>query len=80
MPEVSVIMPVYNKAEYLAHGLQSILDQTFPDFELLVINDGSTDDSLAILLVLNPDLILKIKARHLGSTVYRFRVLALDQL
>ena len=49
MPEVSVIMPVYNKAEYLAHGLQSILDQTFPDFELLVINDGSTDDSLAIL-------------------------------
>lgn len=49
MPEVSVIMPVYNKAEYLAQGLQSILDQVFRDFELLIINDGSTDSSLSII-------------------------------
>ena len=49
MPEVSVIMPVYNKAEYLAHGLQSILDQNFQNFELLIINDGSTDSSLSII-------------------------------
>jgi hypothetical protein len=36
------------------------------------------DDSLSILLILDPDLILKIKTRHLGSTVYRFRVLAVN--
>ena len=49
MAEVSVIMPVYNKAEYLADGLQSVLAQTFRDFELLIINDGSTDDSLSVI-------------------------------
>ena len=49
MAEVSVIMPVFNKAEYLAHGLQSILDQSFRDFELIIVNDGSTDDSLSVI-------------------------------
>lgn len=48
MPEVSIIMPVFNKSAYLEKAIQSILDQTFRDFELIVINDGSTDDSLSI--------------------------------
>ncbi|HEY4539575.1 MAG TPA: glycosyltransferase, partial [Faecalibacter sp.] len=40
-PKISVIVPVYNTAAYLPKCLDSILNQTFGDFELLVVNDGS---------------------------------------
>jgi len=49
MPTVSVLMPVYNAEAYLAEAVESILRQTFADFEFLVIDDGSTDRSGAIL-------------------------------
>jgi len=48
MPEISVIVPVYNVAPYLAACLDSILAQTFRDFELILIEDGSTDGSREI--------------------------------
>jgi glycosyltransferase involved in cell wall biosynthesis len=48
-PRISVLLPVYNAERYVAAAVQSILDQTFPDFEVILINDGSTDGSLAIL-------------------------------
>ena len=45
---ISVIIPVYNAEPYLAHCLDAVLGSAHPDFELLLINDGSTDRSLAI--------------------------------
>jgi glycosyltransferase involved in cell wall biosynthesis len=48
-PRVSVVMPVFNAEAYLRQGLESILNQTFADFELIVINDGSTDETRKIL-------------------------------
>lgn len=48
-PLVSVLMPVYNGGPYLAEAIQCILHQTFADFELIIINDGSTDDSEAVI-------------------------------
>lgn len=48
-PAVSVVMLVYNGSLYLRESLESILAQTFTNFELLIINDGSTDDSLDII-------------------------------
>lgn len=48
-PKVSVIMAVYNTEEYLAQSIEAILHQTFKNFELIVINDCSSDASLAIL-------------------------------
>lgn len=48
MPKVSVIVPVYNTEKYLAQCVDSILSQSFTDFELLLINDGSKDYSGAI--------------------------------
>ena len=47
-PEISVIVPVYNVAQYLPACLDSILAQTFRDFELILIEDGSTDGSREI--------------------------------
>jgi glycosyltransferase involved in cell wall biosynthesis len=49
IPSVSVLLPVYNAAPYLREAIDSILNQTYKDFELLAINDGSTDGSREIL-------------------------------
>lgn len=48
MPKVSVIMPVYNVARYLREGVASVLKQTMPDLELILVDDGSTDGSASI--------------------------------
>lgn len=45
-PQVTVLMPVYNGEPYLRAAIDSILNQSFTDFEFLIINDGSTDQSL----------------------------------
>ena len=47
-PMVSVIVPVYNKEEWLAPCIESVLRQTFSDFELILVDDGSTDGSLVL--------------------------------
>ena len=49
MPAVTVLMAVHNAAPFLKEAIDSILDQTFQDFEFLVVNDGSTDTTDAIL-------------------------------
>lgn len=48
MPHISVIMPVYKVREFVAEAVQSVLDQTYTDFELLIIDDCSPDDSIDI--------------------------------
>lgn len=49
MVKVSVLIPVYNASEFLDDAFDCLLNQTFTDFELICVNDGSTDDSLRIL-------------------------------
>ncbi|QMU27451.1 glycosyltransferase family 2 protein [Adhaeribacter radiodurans] len=48
-PKISVLMPVYNAAAYLEESIGSILNQTFTEFEFLILDDGSTDGSLNII-------------------------------
>ena len=48
-PKISVLMPVYNGDQFLDKSIKSILNQTFNNFEYIIINDGSTDDSLRII-------------------------------
>lgn len=45
MPKFSVIIPLYNKAAYIRNTLNTVLVQEFMDFEIIIVNDGSTDNS-----------------------------------
>jgi glycosyltransferase involved in cell wall biosynthesis len=48
-PAITVLMPVYNAAQYIGDAIQSVLQQSFADFELLIINDGSIDETEKII-------------------------------
>ena len=47
-PTVTIVMPVYNTSQYVEEAIDSVLDQTFEDFELLIIDDGGTDESMTL--------------------------------
>lgn len=49
MPQVSVIMPVYNCQDFVKQGIESVLNQTYQDFEMIIVDDGSADDTKMIV-------------------------------
>ncbi len=65
-PMVTVLMPVYNGRDYLRPAIESILNQTFTDFELLIINDGSKDDSQEIIRSYTDPRIVAIEQENQG--------------
>jgi glycosyltransferase involved in cell wall biosynthesis len=69
MPTVSVVVPNYNHARFLPQRIESILRQTFQDFELILLDDGSVDESRSILAryVDNPRVRIKFNAVNSGS-------------
>lgn len=75
MTKVSIIVPVYNVEKYLKRCLDSLVNQTLKDIEIICINDGSTDGSLAILneYVRNDDRIVVINQENSGQSVARNR-------
>lgn len=69
----SIIIPVYNKQDYLITTLQSVLNQIFTDYEVLVIDDGSTDDSVAVVMQFSDPRIKLITQKNGGVSVARNR-------
>lgn len=68
-PLISVLLPVYNAENFIAESIQSILDQTEPDFELLVIDDCSTDNTLKVVERFDdPRIFLHVKKKNTGYT------------
>ncbi len=49
MPEISIVLPTYNGEKYLKQSIESILGQTYTDWELIVVNDCSTDSTQEII-------------------------------
>jgi glycosyltransferase involved in cell wall biosynthesis len=86
MPRVSVLLPVHNAAPYLEESVESVLGQSFSDFELVCVDDGSTDGSAAILgrfaagdrrvRLLSPGRIGLIEAANLLRREARAQILA----
>ena len=73
MAEVSMSVPVYQVEQYIAQGIESVLNQTFKDFELILIGDGSKDQSGSIcdLYAANDDRILVIHTENRGAAAAR---------
>ena len=74
LEKISVIVPVYNAENYIEKCIYSILNQTYEDFEIIVVNDGSSDNSLNKLLKLKdeyPDKIRVFSQENKGVSVAR---------
>lgn len=69
-PEVSVILPVYNAEAFLKEAIESVLAQTYTDFELLIINDGSTDCSEAIIASFRDERVRYLKNEGNKGLIY----------
>ncbi len=64
--KITVLMPAYNAGAFIGEAIQSVLDQTFRDFELLIINDGSTDNTSAVVKTFNDERIRLVEQKNMG--------------
>lgn len=76
-PLVSVIMPLHNAEPYVGEAVRSVLDQTFTDLELLVVNDGSTDRSGAVVQAINDPRVRLVHQENLGVSAALNKALSL---
>ena len=69
MPDVSILIPIYNVEKYLEQCLESVCSQTLKDIEIICINDGSTDSSLKIIkdFQKNDDRVVLINKKNSGN-------------
>ena len=77
MPAVSVVIPTYNRASYIGEALESVLSQTFKDWELIVVDDGSTDNTQGVIKsFLNKDNRIRcIRQENRGAVAARNKAL-----
>lgn len=70
-PLVSVLMPTYNRAHYIGEAIASVLTQTYTNFELIILDDGSTDDTESVVSTFNDSRIKYVKDLVNQGIVYR---------
>lgn len=68
---ISVIIPLYNKEKYIKRSIESVLNQTFRDFEILVVDDGSTDNSYEVIKTINDERIRLFHQKNAGVSAAR---------
>ena len=68
---VSIILPTYNGVKYIKKAIESILNQSYSNWELLVIDDGSTDDTIKVVKELKVDYVISLNYFFIIS-VYKF--------
>ena len=73
-PLVTILMPVYNAELYLKRAIESILNQTYKNIEFLIINDGSTDNSLAIIKSYSDKRIVLIENDKNSGLIYSLNI------
>jgi len=80
-PAITVIMPVYDVERYVARAIESVLEQSFADFELIIVDDGSPDDSAKIVMqyALVDSRIQFIRQQNAGAPAARNRALKIAQ-
>lgn len=71
VPLISVIIPAYNQARYVSQSLQSVLNQTYPNFELIVVDDGSTDETPQIIARVQDPRVRVIRQANAGLSAAR---------
>jgi glycosyltransferase involved in cell wall biosynthesis len=71
MPKISVIIPLYNKGFIISETLQSVLAQTFTDFEIVIIDDGSTDNGFEIVTQISDERIKLFQQENKGAAAAR---------
>lgn len=76
-PLVSIVMPVKDGADFVAQAIESVLNQTYSDFELIVINDGSTDHSLKVIEAFDDPRLMILTQENQGVSKTSNRGLAL---
>ncbi|MDB5154785.1 MAG: glycosyltransferase [Mucilaginibacter sp.] len=64
--KITVLMPAYNAGRYIRQAVMSVLEQSYRDFELLIVNDGSTDDTAQVVLSINDPRIVLVDKEHQG--------------
>lgn len=88
-PTVSVVIPTYNRAHLLGRAIQSVLNQTYHDFEIIVVDDGSTDNTEKVVKSFNDPRIHYIRhdqnrggsaARNTGIKMARGGIYSLSRL
>jgi glycosyltransferase involved in cell wall biosynthesis len=67
----SIVIPLYNKEEYVSKTIESVLEQTFQNFEVLIVDDGSTDNSVAVVEQYTDDRIRIIRQKNQGVSAAR---------
>lgn len=70
VPEISVLLPVYNSEKYILEAVNSILNQTFTNFELIIIDDGSRDSSIQIINSIKDERIVFLRNEENKGLIY----------
>lgn len=71
MPFFSIVIPLYNKENFVPNTIKSVLNQTFQDYEIIIVNDGSTDNSENVVLGFNDSKIRYFKTENKGVSQAR---------